>query len=166
MECKECFTDNTTQQADSIFTVWLPIKLDTKQLRKSKQTAQYRLLQTDRRFLKNPQIKEKNQIFMKEYQHLGYKQLVQDPAVRQRWSLFLSSTSSSLQGFKYNYLCNSCLWRKCQDLNWTHYITRSLLAPSLLPYISNMFQCQHSYKVLAHHITVHPQDQPLQIMIW
>ena len=73
--CESHFITHTTQQ-DGRFVVRLPTKLDPKQLRSSRLSAERRLHAIERRLERDPELKLQYHKFMKEYEKLGHMELV------------------------------------------------------------------------------------------
>lgn len=77
-ECEEIFERTHRRTPDGRYIVRMPLKLPASALGDSRETALKRLLAMERRFMRDPMLKENYIAFMKEYQSLGH--MVDAPA--------------------------------------------------------------------------------------
>jgi len=70
--CNQHFISHTPQQPDGRIVVWLPAKMDPKQLGSSRLSAERRLHAIERRLEREPELTVQYHNFMKEYEELGH----------------------------------------------------------------------------------------------
>ncbi|XP_066600221.1 uncharacterized protein [Prorops nasuta] len=77
-ECERIFASTFTRNEEGRFVVTIPLKIDPSKLGDSRESAERRLLSLERKFNRQPRLKEAYIKFLKEYEELGHMSPISD----------------------------------------------------------------------------------------
>lgn len=74
--CEQIFQNDVKRNSDGRYMVRMPLKNDASVVTNTRQIAKMRLLQMERRFERDPKLKDQYMKFMAEYEELNHMQLI------------------------------------------------------------------------------------------
>ncbi|XP_037931191.1 uncharacterized protein LOC119666002 [Teleopsis dalmanni] len=169
-KCEESFAQNTHHNHEGRFVVKLPFKEDTTVLGESMQMSMNRFFSLERRLLKNSELKKMYVDFMREYEHLGHMEKInQDDIMHPHYILphhcviKADSTTTKLR-VVFDASARTSTGVSLNDIMHNGPVVQTELSSILLRFRKPRFV--FTTEKMYRQILIDPRNEYLQIIIW
>ncbi|XP_037930615.1 uncharacterized protein LOC119665466 [Teleopsis dalmanni] len=171
-KCKESFAQITHHNHEGRFVVKLPFKEDTTVLGESMQMSMNRFFSHERRLLKNSELKKMYVDFMREYEHLGHMEKInQDDIMHPHYILphycviKADSTTTKLR-VVFDASAKTSTGVLLNDIMHNGPVVQNELLSIFLRFRKPRFVFTTDIQKMYRQILIDPRDEYLQIIIW
>ena len=170
--CENHYNDNTIRNQDGTYTVRIPFNNNIEKLGASRSRAMARLLQLEKRFLRNKELESTYKQFVQEYMQLGHMVIVPE-ANKETSKYFMphqpvvkeSSTTTKLR-VVFDASCKTSTGYSLNDTMKVGPKLQQELSDILLRWRSHKIVFAADVEKMYRQIKVHPDDQSFQTILW